>query len=86
MELAERRLGAKALTRTSSGPERDVFIRFWEGYPDVATETSLLTAQLVQAVLQDEHREKALTEGDTDELDVMVSQEFVRLLIERVAG
>jgi hypothetical protein len=39
--------------------------RFWESYPDRVAEESLLRAQLVQALLQAEHRQDRLHRNET---------------------
>jgi hypothetical protein len=46
----------------------------------------LLTAQLVQAVLQAEHREESLSSSqtETDTVDVEVTYEFIRGVVEQV--
>jgi fructosamine-3-kinase len=58
----------------------------WESYPGEVTEKSLLTAQLIHAVLQAEHREERHDRGDTDTSDVAVTHEFIRTAIERMAA
>jgi hypothetical protein len=46
----------------------------------------VLAAQLVQAVLQAEHRERASDRGDIDDLDVDVAHEFIRDLMNRISA
>lgn len=66
--------------------DREVLAGFWESYPHVIADESLLTAQLVQAVLQAEHRQNALARGETDALDVEVTHEFIRDVMERMSA
>ncbi|PVG83266.1 hypothetical protein DDE18_08190 [Nocardioides gansuensis] len=63
--------------------DRELLAGFGESYPSVVAETSLLTAQLVQAVLQAEHRTAG---SDHDELDVKVTHEFIRDVMERMSA
>jgi fructosamine-3-kinase len=70
-----------ALTR-----DRALSAGFWESYPDAVAEESLLTAQLVQAILQAEHRQDRLNRDQTDTVDVEVSEEFIRSVVDRVTA
>lgn len=70
-----------ALTR-----DQDLLSGFWESYPDDVTKESLLTAQLVQAILQAEHREARLNRNQTDTVDVEVTHEFIRSLLDQVTA
>jgi fructosamine-3-kinase len=81
-ELRHRREGApsKELVR-----DRELLEGFWESYPGVAEE-SLLTAQLVHAVLQAEHRKDRLRQDQADTVDVDVTYEFIRATVHRAAA
>jgi fructosamine-3-kinase len=68
-----------ALTR-----DRGLLDGFRESYSGDVAEESLLTAQLVQAVLQAEHREERLNHSETDIVDVEVTHEFIRALVQKV--
>ncbi|MFL6298291.1 MAG: hypothetical protein ACJ75M_21350, partial [Actinomycetes bacterium] len=59
---------------------------FWEAYPDGVAEKSLLTAQLLQAVLQAEHRRDRQRRSQADTVDVEVTYEFIRTAVDRVAA
>jgi aminoglycoside phosphotransferase (APT) family kinase protein len=59
---------------------------FWESYPGGVAEESLLSAQLVQAVLQAEHRHDRLRHGQADTVEFDVSHEFIRAAVQRVAA
>jgi len=81
-ELRDRRESEPpaALTR-----DRQLLDGFWESYPDTVAEESLLTAQLVQALLQAEHRQDRLHRNETDTVDVEVAREFINSLVNRMA-
>ena len=66
--------------------DRGLLDGFWESYPGNVAEESLLTAQLVQAVLQAEHREDSVdsSQTETDTVDVEVAHEFIRGVVEQV--
>jgi fructosamine-3-kinase len=66
--------------------DRGLLDGFWESYPGNVAEESLLTAQLVQAVLQAEHREESVSSSqtETDTVDVEVTHEFIRGVVEQV--
>jgi fructosamine-3-kinase len=66
--------------------DRDLAAGFWESYPHDVAEESLLAAQLVQAILQAEHRQERLDRNQTDAVDVAVSHEFIRSLVDRVTA
>jgi aminoglycoside phosphotransferase (APT) family kinase protein len=66
--------------------DRDLLEGFWEAYPGGVAEESLLTAQLVQAVLQAEHRQDRLRHGQADTVEVDVTYEFIRAVVDRVAA
>jgi fructosamine-3-kinase len=70
-----------ALTR-----DRELAAGFWESYPDDVAEESLLTAQLVQAILQAEHRQDRLNRNQTDTIDVEVPHEFIRSVLDQVTA
>src|SRR5215216_984618 len=65
--------------------DRNLLDGFWESYPGGIAEESLLSAQLVQAVLQAEHRQDRLRHGQGDTVDVEVTYEFIRAAVDRVA-
>ena len=81
-ELRARREGepSKELVR-----DRELLDGFWESYPDGVAQESLLTAQLVQAVLQAEHRKDRLRHNQADTVDVDVADEFIRSAVQRAA-
>jgi aminoglycoside phosphotransferase (APT) family kinase protein len=66
--------------------DRNLLDGFWESYPGAVAEESLLSAQLVQAVLQAEHRQDRLRDGQADTVDVEVTYEFIRAALDRVAA
>lgn len=66
--------------------DRELLAGFWEAYPDVIAEESLLTAQLVQAVLQAEHRQDASEHGEIDDRDIEVTHEFIRDVMDRISA
>jgi hypothetical protein len=59
---------------------------FRESYPDTVAEESPVTAQLVQALLQAEVRQDRLHRNETDTVDVEVTHEFIRSLVNRMAA
>jgi aminoglycoside phosphotransferase (APT) family kinase protein len=65
--------------------DRKLLDGFWEAYPGGVAEESLLTAQLVQAVLQAKHRKDRLQHGQADTVDVDVTYEFIRAAVHRAA-
>jgi fructosamine-3-kinase len=66
--------------------DRELLAGFWETYPDEVAEASLLTAQLMQALLQAEHRQDRLHRNETDTIDVAVTHEFISSLVNRMAA
>jgi fructosamine-3-kinase len=66
--------------------DRELLDGFWESYPGGVAEESLLTAQLVQAMLQAEHRRDRQRERQADTVDVEVSHEFIRTAVQRAAA
>jgi aminoglycoside phosphotransferase (APT) family kinase protein len=66
--------------------DRDLSAGFWESYPHDVAEESLLTAQLVQAILQAEHRQDRLNRNQTDTVDVEVSHDLIRSLVDRMTA
>jgi hypothetical protein len=82
-ELRARHEGApsKVLVR-----DRNLLEGFWESYPGGIAEESLLAAQLVQAVLQAEHRQDRLQHGQADTVEVEVTYEFIRAAVDRAAA
>jgi fructosamine-3-kinase len=82
-ELRERRESEPpaALTR-----DRELLAGFWESYPEKLAEESLMTAQLIQALLQAEHRQNRLQREEADTADVEVTHEFISSLVNRMAA
>jgi aminoglycoside phosphotransferase (APT) family kinase protein len=82
-ELRQRREGqpSKELVR-----DRELLDGFWETYPGGVAQESLLTAQLVHAVLQAEHRKDRLRQGQADTVEVDVIYEFIRAAVDRAAA
>ena len=82
-ELRQRHEGqpSKELVR-----DRELLDGFWETYPGGVAQESLLTAQLVQAVLQAEHRKDRLRQGQADTVEVDVIYEFIRAAVDRAAA
>jgi fructosamine-3-kinase len=66
--------------------DRGLLDGFWESYPGGVAEEALLTAQLVQAVLQAEHRKERQRQRQADTVEVEVSYEFIRAAVDRVAA
>jgi fructosamine-3-kinase len=66
--------------------DREFLDGFWEAYPAGVAEESLFTAQLVQALLQAEHRADRLRQNQADTVDVEVTYEFIRAAVDRVAA
>jgi aminoglycoside phosphotransferase (APT) family kinase protein len=81
-ELRQRREGepSQELLR-----DRELLEGFWEAYPGGVAQEALLAAQLVQAVLQAEHRKDRLRHDQTDTVDVEVTHEFIRAAMQRAA-
>ena len=67
------------------GRDRELLEGFWESYPGGIAQESLLTAQLVQALLQAEHRQARLRNGQADTVEVEITDEFIRAAVDRVA-
>jgi hypothetical protein len=66
--------------------DRELLDGFWESYPGSVAEEALLTAQLVQAVLQAEHRQDRRRQGQADTVEVEVTYEFIRTAVERASA
>ena len=66
--------------------DRELLAGIWECYSSEVAEESMLTAQLVQAVLQAQHRQRRLNHTQTDSLDVEVTHEFIRATLDRMAA
>jgi fructosamine-3-kinase len=66
--------------------DRELSSGFWESYPGHVAKESLLTAQLVQAILQAEHREARRDRNQTDSADVEVTHNFIRSLIDQATA
>src|SRR5215211_4008333 len=81
-ELRDRRerVPSKMLAR-----DRELLEGFWDSYPGDVAEESLLTAQLVQAVLQAEHRKDRLRHNQANTAEVDVTYEFIRAAVQRAA-
>jgi aminoglycoside phosphotransferase (APT) family kinase protein len=81
-ELRRHREGApsKLLLR-----DRELLDGFWESYPSGLAQESLLTAQLVQAMLQAEHRQDRLAHDQADTVEVDVTHDFIRAAMQRMA-
>jgi fructosamine-3-kinase len=75
------RVAPEPLTR-----DRELLAGIWECYSGEVPDESLLTAQLVQAVLQAQHRQRRLNHTETDSLDVEVTHEFIRATLDRMAA
>jgi aminoglycoside phosphotransferase (APT) family kinase protein len=82
-ELRSRREGVPSTVLVR---DRELLDGFWETYPGGVAEESLLTAQLVQALLQAEHRQDRLRHNQADTVDVEVTYEFIRAAVDRVAA
>ena len=82
-ELRARREGAPS---TVLGRDRALLDGFWESYTGDVAQESLLTAQLVQAVLQAEHRKDAVGGSQVDTIDVEVTYEFIRAAVDRMVA
>jgi aminoglycoside phosphotransferase (APT) family kinase protein len=85
VEFSGRRHRADGGASDTLALDSDIVAGFWEFYPHVIAHSSLLTAQLVQAVLQAQHRQRASHFGDTDDLDVEVVHEFIRDVMDRMS-
>ena len=66
--------------------DRELLDGFWESYPGGVAEESLLAAQLVQALLQAEHRRDRLRHHQADTVDLEVTHEFIRAAVDRAAA
>ena len=86
--VAYNELRARREAAPSKTLERDRELRdgFWESYAGDVAEESLLTAQLVQAVLQAEHRKDAVGGSQVDTVDVEVTYEFIRAAVDRMVA
>jgi aminoglycoside phosphotransferase (APT) family kinase protein len=82
-ELRQRRkrVPSKVLLR-----DRELLEGFWESYRGRVAEESLLTAQLVQAVLQAEHQRERVRRSQADTVEVEVTDEFIRTAVQRAAA
>jgi len=69
-----------------SGDPRELLDGFWESYPGGVARESLLAAQLLQAVLQAEHRQDRLRRRQADTIEVEVTYEFIRTAVDRAAA
>jgi aminoglycoside phosphotransferase (APT) family kinase protein len=66
--------------------DRELLDGFWKTYPGGVAPESLLTAQLVQAVLQAEVQKERLRQNQADTVDVEVTYEFIHAAVDRVAA
>jgi hypothetical protein len=82
-ELRQRRKGVPSTVLVR---DRELLEGFWESYAGGVAQESLLTAQLVQAVLQAEHRQDRLRHNQADPVDVEVTYEFIRAAVQRAAA
>ena len=82
-ELRQRRKGVPSEVVLR---DRELVEGFWESYPGDIAEESLLTAQLVQALLQAEHQRERLRHNQADTVDVEVTDEFIRSAVQRAAA
>lgn len=82
-ELRQRRKGVPSAVLLR---DRELLEGFWESYPAGVAQEALLSAQLVQAVLQAEHRRDAVRSGQADSVDAEVTYEFIRTAMDRVAA
>ena len=82
----ELRSGREGQPSTMLVRDRELLDGFWETYPGRLAEESLLTAQLLQALLQAEHRQDRLQQRQADPVDVDVTHEFIRTAVQRVAA
>ena len=81
---------AEELRRRGGAPEQlEAHAAVWAGvrraYGDV-DEDRMLTAQLVQGVLQAESRHDRRRDGELDDREVEVADDFVRDLVDRLSG
>ena len=82
-ELRERRESEPPTALTC---DHELLAGFWESYPDKLVEEALMTAQLIQALLQAEHRQDRLQRKEIDSVDVEVTHEFISSLVTRMAA
>jgi fructosamine-3-kinase len=66
--------------------DRELLDGFWESYPGGVARESLLAAQLLQAVLQAEHRQDRLRRRQADTIEVEVTYEFIRTAVDWAAA
>ena len=81
----ELRSGREGVPSKALARDRELLDGFWETYPGRLAEESLLTAQLVQAVLQAEHQRERRRRSEGDPVDVEVTDEFIRAAVQRAA-
>jgi hypothetical protein len=79
------RAGARSGRRAAPHASGGLLAGFWETYSGDLAAESLVTAQLVQAILQAEHRQDRLNNSDTDTVDVEVTHEFIRTIVDKAA-
>lgn len=75
-----RRVPVEVLVR-----DRELLEGFWESYPGGVAQEALLTAQLVQAVLQAEHQRERRRRSQADAVDLEVTDQFIRTAMNRAA-
>ncbi len=66
--------------------DRELLEGFRAAYPGVIAEETLRSAQLVQAVLQAEHRQERVRRGEADEREAEATFAFIRATIEGMAS
>jgi len=86
VEFNERRSRVDAGSSATLRRDRDLLAGFRASYPGVVGEDALLSAQLVQAVLQAEHRERAVDQAEADDLGVAVTHDFIRDVVDRMSA
>jgi aminoglycoside phosphotransferase (APT) family kinase protein len=86
VEFNERRQRRRGVRPEVLLRDRELLAGVWESYAGEVTQESLLTAQLIQAVLQAKHRQERHGRGDIDAGDVEVTHEFIRTVVERMAA
>jgi fructosamine-3-kinase len=82
VEFNERRHGRPELLSR----DRELLAGVRETYRGEVTEESLLAAQLIQAVLQAEHREQRHRHLHTDPSEVAVTHAVIRTIVQRMAA
>lgn len=84
-EFQKRRLKHDDSQRDLYVRDQQLVIGFKQGYARKLRDRPLQAAQLIQAILQAQHKETLLADGAGDRLDVRVRQEFIRELIDTLS-